>query len=191
MSAGTASGHFVHSFLQPLEHPLITDDSALDLRAIKIRLGPHAASRGSIHLPYELLCSVSNPNHAAIHCPTEDNSAPELWVSRPHTIDALGLFVQWLCTGKYTEVQFPVTLLDHYKDPLLEKVPNPEHVEAMDCAIQAAVMAWHLGEELHAPGFQNHAMKRLFAAFARPSDRPKLSVKTLQYITYHARDTKL
>ncbi|KAI4677386.1 hypothetical protein J4E81_010960 [Alternaria sp. BMP 2799] len=115
---------------------------------------------------------------------------PKLVLSKSHCLEVLGLFVQWLYTGKYNELNGPVKSLNRTIETPLLDMCNSYEKDTMEWTVKAAVLAWSLGKELRVPGFQNYAMRRLFAAFSRPSERPLLTpalyecVKKLDFRLY-------
>ena len=94
----------------------------------------------------------------------------------PATFD---LFVQWLYTRKYQEMEGVVESLALAKSELervtLEDLDfEPEGIPdgMMSWAAKAAILCWELGASLGAKGFQNYAMERLFEALSRPLAQP-------------------
>lgn len=164
MALSSLQAHFTDHF-----------DSARDNRVVKICLGRYNASLGSIYVPYELLESVYGSHHHAYYHQPKSGTALELLLSRSNCPEVLGLFVQWLYTGKYTELNGPVKNVDcSTTTPLLDMCES-HGKDTMEWTVKAAVLAWSLGQELHVPAFQNYAMTRLFADFSRPSKRPLLT----------------
>jgi len=133
------------------------------------------ASLGSIYVPFDLLDSVYGKHHIACYRPPKSGTTLELVISGINCPEVLGLFVQWLYTGKYTELNGPVKNLDGSTTiPFLDMCESYGK-DTMEWTVKAAVLAWSLGQQLNVPAFQNYAMKRLFAAFSRPSERPILT----------------
>ncbi|KAI4702657.1 hypothetical protein J4E89_010379 [Alternaria sp. Ai002NY15] len=146
-----------------------------DNGSIKICLGHGDDSLGSIYVPYDLLESVYGESHIARYRQPKSGTALELLLYERNCPEVLGLFVQWLYTGKYTELNGPVKNLDRFTmTPLLDMCES-HGKNTMEWTVKAAVLAWSLGQQLNVPAFQNYAMKRLFAAFSRPSERPLLT----------------
>ncbi|KAH6865466.1 hypothetical protein BKA58DRAFT_389545 [Alternaria rosae] len=152
------------------------DSAQRDHEIIKICLGSCDASLGSIFLPREKLESVCRSGHRPVYRQRGPETAPKLLLlSEWNCPEVLGLFVQWLYTGKYTESNGPVKKLDSAtKTPRLDMC-NSYEKGTMEWTVKAAVLAWSLGKELRIPTLQNYAMRRLFAAFSHPSRRPLLT----------------
>jgi hypothetical protein len=79
-------------------------------------------------------------------------------------VDTIELFPQWLLTGSYHEYTgFARAPLHPAFNENLSPLPE-ESTDTLVWCVKAAVLAWKLGQHLEAPKFQNHAMRRLFAA---------------------------
>jgi hypothetical protein len=97
-------------------------------------------------------------------------------------IDVFELFLQWLLTGSYHEYTAFVRApfygpgKELWLDPLSE-----ESADTIVWCVKAAVLAWILSAFLGAPKFQNHAMRRLFAAYTRDIPRFKINGDFLQW----------
>ena len=151
-------------------------DSAHDPRFIRLRLGPDDNSPGSIYVPYQLLSSDSYPFLHETRSLSEDKAKQDLWVAGSNCLEVLGLLVQWLHTGKYSELRGSVRRfhsLGGCQD--LKMWPDLEPKETMDWAVKAAMLAWLLGYELELREFRNYAITRLFAALSRKSEQPQLT----------------
>lgn len=163
--------------------PLTIFDSAQrEHEVIKICLSSYDANIGSIFLPREKFESVCRSGHRPVYRQREPKTTPKLLLlDERNCPEVLGLFVQWLYTGRYTEQSGPVGKLDSVtKTPRLDMC-NSYEKDTMEWTAKAAVLAWALGKELRVPSFQNYAMRRLFAAFSRPSKRPLLTPALYKY----------
>ncbi|KAI4605106.1 hypothetical protein J4E83_010842 [Alternaria metachromatica] len=162
--------------------PLTIFDSAQrEHEFVKISLGTYDAKLGSIFLPRKKFESVYPSDHDFFYHQRGPETAPKLLLSGRNCPEVLGLFVQWLYTGRYTELNGPVKKLDSItRTPRLDMC-NSYEKDTMEWTAKAAVLAWTLGNDLRLPEFQNYAMKRLFAAFSRPSKRPLLTPALYKY----------
>ncbi|KAI4638578.1 hypothetical protein J4E93_009878 [Alternaria ventricosa] len=132
--------------------------------------------RSYIYIPYGLLCSVCSAHYLRTYIPHEDKPVPTMCISKAYPLEVLRLLVQWLYTGKYEELSGPVCRLRFaYGRPDLKIRLEIARTDTMEWAVKAAIMAWLLGGELSVPGFQDHAMTRLFAALARQPEQPQLT----------------
>ena len=130
-------------------------------------------------MPRELLRSVYRPDHREEYHPSKSGKL-ELLLPELYCSDVLGLFVQWLCVGKYTERNGLVMAFNDSPTPNLTMC-NTDRKDTMEWAVKAAILAWLLGEKLQVPGFQNYAMERLLAALARTSEQPQLTVALCEF----------
>ncbi|KAI4909091.1 uncharacterized protein J4E92_010699 [Alternaria infectoria] len=151
-------------------------------KVIEICVGGNDTRSGSILLLREKLHSVCPSGRRPTYRQGGVDGIPKVVLSRSHCLEVLGLFVQWLYTGKYNELNGPVKSLDRgIQTPLLDMCESYGK-DTMEWTVKAAVLAWSMGKELQVPSFQNYAMKRLFAAFSRPSERPLLTPALYEYV---------
>jgi hypothetical protein len=98
-------------------------------------------------------------------------------------VDTIELLLQWLLTGSYHEhtgfVQKPI-YCGMPKTFSLSPLPE-KSADTMVWCVKAAVVAWKFGQHYEAPRFQNHAMRRLFAAYTRDSPRFRITGDFLQW----------
>jgi hypothetical protein len=120
-------------------------------------------------VPRDLLCRESEYFRELL----EDNKEQGV------TVDFIGapvfrLYLQWLLAGSYHEhtefsqaPSYRTACSTHTLEALSqEHVINSGEAFTVWC-VKAGVLAWKLGHRLQAPGFQNYAMRRLFAAYTR------------------------
>ncbi|KAI4675432.1 uncharacterized protein J4E84_010026 [Alternaria hordeiaustralica] len=147
---------------------------------IKICVHPTNASPGSVYVPRELLRSVYRPDHSEEYRRSKSGEL-ELLVPGLYCSEVLGLFVQWLYVGKYTELGGLVIAFNESPIPNLTMY-NTDRKDTMEWAVKAAILAWLLGDMLQIPGFQNYAMERLLAALARKSKQPQLTLALCLFV---------
>jgi len=161
--------------------PLTVFDSARRVdEHIKISLRPKNADRGSVYVLSYLLSSVYRPGHLAVYSRTKSDKM-ELWLLELYCSEVLGLFVQWLYVGKYTDRNGLVIAFNDSPTPCLTMCIT-DRKDTMEWAVKAAILAWLLGHTLQIPGFQNYAMERLLAALARKSEQPQLTLALCEFV---------
>ncbi|KAF2870058.1 hypothetical protein BDV95DRAFT_595627 [Massariosphaeria phaeospora] len=104
-----------------------------------------------------------------------------------HLASAVELWVQWLHTRSYHEEDFIVPDISLYSGSLAPHTPDPTP-DDLDIGIiypiKAALVAWHLGDRLESPRFQNYAMTRLSHALNHKLPTPQASARILYHLSF-------
>jgi hypothetical protein len=101
----------------------------------------------------------------------------------PDLVHVFELYLQWLYTKDYEELDASASLLEYGGDikrnrDLTPTIDGP----SMSWRIKAAILVVVYGHSLTAPKFQNYGIKRLFNAFSRPGSAIKLETATFNFI---------
>ena len=96
------------------------------------------------------------------------------------------LFIQWVYTRRYNERMGQVKDFSSYSTTGHDMEPTDASDSTMAWSAKAGMLAWELGRCLQCAGFQNYAMRRVFAAFSWGQERP-LSVWVLHFACDGAR----